>query len=100
MRFGLCLAAGWIAITHVVVGQEPDVSFKTRVNLVSVPAVVRDKKGLAVGNLEKADFQLFDKGKPQVISRFSMETAGSKPSADAPEKREEKGEPAASQVLP
>src|SRR5450631_1306564 len=47
--------------------------FKARVNLVMVPVVVRDKKGNAVGSLKQEDFQLFDKGKPQYIARFSME---------------------------
>jgi VWFA-related protein len=49
--------------------------FKARVNLVQVPVVVRDKAGKAIGNLKKEDFQLFDKGKPQYIARFSMEAA-------------------------
>src|ERR1019366_8883805 len=49
--------------------------FKARVNLVMVPVVVRDKKGNVVGNLKQEDFQLFDKGKPQYIARFSMEKA-------------------------
>jgi VWFA-related protein len=37
--------------------------------------VVRDKSGLAVGDLKKEDFELFDKGKPQVISRFSIQNS-------------------------
>jgi VWFA-related protein len=49
--------------------------FKARVNLVQVPVVVRDRTGKAMGTLKKEDFQLFDKGKPQYIARFSMETA-------------------------
>ncbi len=51
-------------------------TFSTKVNLVMVPVVVRDSKGKAVGTLQKEDFQLFDKGKPQVISKFSVEKAG------------------------
>jgi len=51
-------------------------TFSTKVNLVMVPVVVRDVKGKAIGTLQKEDFQLFDKGKPQVISRFSVEKAG------------------------
>jgi VWFA-related protein len=51
-------------------------TFSTKVNLVIVPVVVRDSRGKAVGTLQKEDFQLFDKGKPQVISRFSVEKAG------------------------
>jgi VWFA-related protein len=49
-------------------------TFSTGVNLVLVPVVVRDKNGHAVGNLHKEDFQLFDKGKLQFISKFSIET--------------------------
>ncbi|MGA3187778.1 MAG: VWA domain-containing protein [Bryobacteraceae bacterium] len=50
-------------------------TFNTKVNLVSVPVVVRDKTGHAIGTLKKEDFQLFDKGKLQVISRFTIEKA-------------------------
>ncbi|HEY4362089.1 MAG TPA: VWA domain-containing protein [Bryobacteraceae bacterium] len=48
-------------------------TFSSRVNLVMVPVVVRDAKGKAVGNLSQEDFQLYDRGKLQVISRFAVE---------------------------
>jgi len=51
-------------------------TFSTKVNLVMVPVVVRDGKGKAIGTLQKEDFQLFDKGKPQVITKFAVEKAG------------------------
>jgi VWFA-related protein len=54
---------------------EPAV-FRARVNLVAVPVVVRDRQGKAVGTLKQEDFQLFDRGKPQYIARFSVERAG------------------------
>lgn len=47
--------------------------FQSRTNLVQVPVVVRDSKGRAVGSLRAEDFQLFDSGRPQLISRFSVE---------------------------
>jgi VWFA-related protein len=47
--------------------------FKARVNLVVVPVVVRDRQGKAIGDFKQEDFQLFDKGKPQFIARFSVE---------------------------
>ena len=51
-------------------------TFKTKVNLVLVPVVVRDNQGHAVGTLKQDDFQVFDKGKPQVITKFSVEKSG------------------------
>lgn len=67
---------------------EAPAEFKTRVNLVSVPVVVRDNQSHAVGNLTKDDFQLFDSGKPQVISRFSVEKSGGQVSAKPPASKE------------
>src|SRR5689334_20996226 len=59
-------------VAETVTKEEP-ATFKARVNLVMVPVVVRDKKGRAIANLRQEDFQLFDRGKPQVISKFSLE---------------------------
>ncbi len=50
-------------------------TFNSKVSLVMVPVVVRDPKGKPIGTLKKEDFQLFDKGKPQVISKFTIEKA-------------------------
>jgi VWFA-related protein len=51
-------------------------TFKVNVKLVVVRAVVRDSQGHAVGNLHQEDFQVFDKGKPQVIAQFEVEQPG------------------------
>src|SRR5580698_6927259 len=60
-----------------IVSREAPASFSSRLNLVTVPVVVRDRSGHPVGGLRQEDFQLFDKGKAQIISRFSLETGKS-----------------------
>ena len=40
-----------------------------------VPVVVKDSSGNPVSGLKKEDFQVFDNGKPQQVSTFSVETA-------------------------
>ncbi len=39
--------------------------------------VIRDREGHAVGGLRLEDFQLFDKGKLQVITKFTIQTSAS-----------------------
>ena len=50
--------------------------FQVNVKLVQVRVVVRDSQGHAVEGLHKEDFQVFDKGKPQTITQFDVEHAG------------------------
>jgi VWFA-related protein len=57
--------------------EEASVPLRVLVNLVPVRVVVRDAKGHAVANLHKEDFQLFQDGKLQIISNFSIETPDS-----------------------
>src|SRR5580704_19238337 len=58
-------------------------TFRVKVGLVLARVVVRDSAGQAVGNLRKEDFELFDNGKPQVISDFDIEHAAARPPAAA-----------------
>jgi VWFA-related protein len=58
---------------------------RVQTNLVEVPTVVLDSHEKPVGNLKKSDFLLFDNGKPQTISTFSVLTeAGTNPAARGP----------------
>ncbi len=63
---------------------DTSITFQSKVNLVLVPVVVRDKNGKPVDGLTKEDFNLFDKGKAQTISRFSVEKASLKIAPPAP----------------
>ena len=70
----VALAAGARAQeTEEVATKDTSAIFSAKVNLVMVPVVVRDKSGHAVGTLTKDNFLLFDRGKPQVITRFQLE---------------------------
>lgn len=51
---------------------EPTYKVEVERNLVLVRVVVRDAKGQTVGNLRREDFRLFDNGKPQTVSSFSV----------------------------
>ncbi len=88
LRFGrtvLCfaiLAAAPALAQAPANSDEPEVSstqsaatFRSKVNLVTVPVVVRDRQRNAVGDLKKEDFQVFDRGKLQAISKFAIERA-------------------------
>jgi len=54
---------------------ESAATFKVRVNLVQVRVTVRDSSGKPIDNLTREDFLLYDQGKLQTISNFSVETA-------------------------
>jgi len=53
---------------------ESAATFKVRVNLVQVRVIVREPSGKAVGNLTREDFLLYDQGKLQNVTNFSVET--------------------------
>ena len=96
-----CLALTLCAPTANAQTNEPQaprggITIKVNVDSVLVPVVARDAHGRAVGNLKKEDFQLFDQGKLQTISGFSIQeravpdanakssgTASGAPNADA-----------------
>jgi len=62
----------------------PEVTLRVQANLVDVRVVARDANGQPVPGLQQSDFQLFDNGKPQTISAFTVETRAPRASAVAP----------------
>ena len=86
----LCLATLGICQTAPqaeVSSTETPLIFRSGTNVVPVTVVVRDSKGHAIGNLNVEDFQLFDNGKPQMISKFSIETLAPEPDTSACKKQ-------------
>ena len=53
--------------------QDSTYTFKSNVDVVLVPVVVRDKQGRAVGNLKRENFQISDNNKPQAITGFMIQ---------------------------
>jgi VWFA-related protein len=78
----------------------PPNTLRTEVKLVEVPVVVRDGKGRAIAGLKQSDFQVFDLGKEQVITTFSVENLppAAAPAARAPEASS--AQPAAARPAP
>ncbi len=54
---------------------QPPVVFKSTTRLVQVNVVVHDHKGEPISDLKKEDFTVSEKGKPQQIAFFSMESS-------------------------
>lgn len=81
----ICCCVLALAQEPVTPGNESVPTFQSKVNLVVVPVVVRDKHGEPIGNLTKDDFQLFDKGRRQAIVSFSaIKRTKEIPTSDAP----------------
>lgn len=91
MRVSLVLGLfAAFAVQQASVPQAPAV-FRAGTHLVQVNVVVHDKKGDPVADLKKEDFTVLERGKPQEIGFFSVDTAGpapkpTAPAADAPPK--------------
>ena len=54
---------------------QPSGVFRSGVDLVTVSATVRDKRGRAVADLTAADFEVLDRGLPRRITEFRTEAA-------------------------
>ena len=68
---GTVLVAASATSTTPSAQQQP--VFRSRLNLVSVDVIVRDKSGAVVRNLTAADFEVREDGKAQDITNFTFE---------------------------
>ena len=77
MTLSLLQAAGTPGVTERPAVQDPPVkTFRSSVDVVSVSAVVRDRKGRFVGNLERKDFTVAEAGRPRPILDFRAQSDG------------------------
>jgi VWFA-related protein len=86
----LSLSVTLLFALRVTAQQQPSPAIRSFTNEVLVPVVVRDATGHSVGGLTKDDFQVFDNGRPQTITGFSIvhredDTTSANPPASAPE---------------
>lgn len=63
----------------------PQLTLRTEVRVVEIPAVVRDPQHRAVAGLTRDDFEIYDEGKKQPITAFSVQSSAAK--ADAAQSR-------------
>jgi VWFA-related protein len=70
--FAGVLAAQQQPAPQAPVVDQPPVTFRVEVNYVEVDAFVTDAEGNVVTNLTTSDFEVFEDGKPQKISSFSL----------------------------
>jgi VWFA-related protein len=66
------LAAQQQPAPQAPVVDQPPVTFRVEVNYVEVDAFVTDAEGNVVTNLTTSDFEVFEDGKPQKLSSFSL----------------------------
>jgi Ca-activated chloride channel family protein len=75
---GSILGVGLLLMPNPVPAQEPvggQAVFKSGVDLVTVSATVRDRKGRLVTGLQARDFDVIDRGERRVISQFRTDRA-------------------------
>jgi VWFA-related protein len=66
-----------------ITSQDASTTFRVDVKLVLARVAVRDRQGHAIKNLPREDFQIFDNGKAQTITEFSVERQREKAEATA-----------------
>ena len=78
------MAGLFLCLISPLAAQAPasgDVVLHSTTRLVQMNVIVQDKKGEPVADLKKEDFQIFDRGKPQQLTLFSVESNAALPTA-------------------
>jgi Ca-activated chloride channel homolog len=75
LTLSLLLGAVGEAIAQSPTPEAVGPTFKSGIDLVTVSAVVRDKKGRVVTDLRRNDFELYDGGRPRPIADFRPDEA-------------------------
>ena len=88
MRIFLAFALA-VSVAAGLSGQTPskpaqDDVIRTNTNLIQVRAVVTDRAGKPVENLKQDDFEVFENGRPQTVSVFSLERIQNNPNSSGP----------------
>jgi VWFA-related protein len=73
---GLAITGGFCMSGDLLAQVAPAASFRSRVDMVRVAAVVRDHKGRFVADLSARDFEILDGGLPQSIKDFRHDLTG------------------------
>src|SRR5262245_8027869 len=76
LRYALVISVALVAATATSTSnfaQQSQPVFRSRLNLVSVDVIVRDKSGAVVRNLTASDFEIKEDGRPQDITNFNFE---------------------------
>src|ERR1700694_1702354 len=66
------LAGTVLAAVQAPAPEQQQPTFKVQVDYVEVDTLVTDRSGNLVRDLKKEDFQVFEDGKPQAITTFSL----------------------------
>lgn len=69
------LLLGLVSLLSAQTKDEAPLVLRSTTRLVQISVVVHDKKGQPVGDLTKDDFIITEKGKPQAISYFTVESS-------------------------
>jgi Ca-activated chloride channel family protein len=69
----LSLAVIFSALAGALVAQQP-ASFRSNVELVTVPCTVVDANGAAVAGLTREDFRVFDNGVPRIVEHLWVDS--------------------------